>query len=99
MEYGDPTKAEVTWNGSKSYRFAGNSKLIFKNGKTKTLEDTDLIKRCQSTYGFAVQVVETYTRPKKEKKSSKKKIVRSVERSGSKKRKKTKKKTSRSYSD
>jgi hypothetical protein len=82
MEYGDPIKAEVTWNGSKSYRFAANNKLIFKDGKTKVIEDSELIKRCQSTYGFAVLVLKTY-KPKKKiratlkaKKTTKKKTTK-----------------------
>lgn len=94
MEYGDPIKAEVTWNGSKSYRFAGNSKLIFKEAKTQTLTDPDIIKRCQNTAGFCVRVLKTY-KPKKK--------IRPTVKSGSSKasgssKKKTKKKSTKKKS-
>jgi hypothetical protein len=96
MEYGDPIRAEVTWNGSKSYRFAGNNKLIFKEAKTQTITETELIKRCQNTAGFSVRVLETY-KPKKRIRPT----VKNGKASGSSKSKKTKKKATKrsSYSD
>lgn len=94
MEYGDPTKAEVTWNGSKSYRFAGNAQLIFKEGKTRTVTDSDLIKRCQTTAGFSVRVLKTY-KPKKKIRST---VKESSSKPGSSSKKKTAKKATKKKS-
>jgi hypothetical protein len=99
MEYGDPIKAEVTWNGSKSYRFAGNSQLIFKDGKTRILTDTELIKRCQTTHGFAVLVLQTYKPKKKIRPVAKKRNGSSSKADKESSKKKTKKTTKRYSSD
>jgi hypothetical protein len=63
-------KAEITYNGGKSYTLSG---VKFREGITLVSTDAGLINRCKSTAGFSVHVVE-----------QKKKVVVQVENSGEK---------------
>lgn len=47
-------KAEITYNGARSYLVMG---VKFIEGQTKTVSDPRVIEHCRNTAGFAVQVV------------------------------------------
>lgn len=63
-------KAEVTYNAAKTYRVKGTK---FAQGKTKIVTDPAMIKKCQTTAGFSVRILEA-----EEPKKKKGKRVRSV---------------------
>lgn len=65
--------AEITYNAGASCT-VGRKKFV--SGKTQTVTDAALVKRCQVTRGFCVRVLEEKKAPVKKKQ---KKVVRKTE--------------------
>jgi hypothetical protein len=91
-------KAEITYNAGASYRFVGIPGPIvkFRQNKTQTVTDSQLIKAAQNTKGFTVRILEAERPPKKQRRTKKKRTMRETVARTTKK--KTKKKTRR-YSE